>query len=92
MGRPVILLRKDALRERLDKHAGPGFQAQGEFLGLSRWTMMRLLRDEITPGETVIASALAALAIADGRKPGGPLGDLFDELFEVSGIGVDEAA
>lgn len=91
-GRPVILLNKEKFRRRLDRHAGPALQDQARFLGVSRWTIPRLLKDDIVPGETAIASILAAVAMADGIPPGGPLGDLFDELFGIGYAGEGEAA
>lgn len=82
---PVILLRKAALERRFDAQHAHSYQAKGDFLGLSKWAVLRRMTGETGVGEMFIARVLVTFAAADGRKPGKErFGDLFDELFQVT--------
>ncbi len=90
---PVILLRADALGRRLDEHHAHSYQAKGDFLGLSKSTVIRTMNGDVNAGETFIASVLFALGAAEGREPGAQrFGELFDELFEVTTLSAEQAA
>ena len=68
----VIRLRKEQFRRHCGHLGLDTATAQATHLGLSKWTVSRLLNGEIAPGEHVIASALAAFPALR-----------FEDLFEV---------
>ena len=73
---PTIRLRKEQFRRHFRLLGLETTTAQAEHLGLSKWTITRLMNDNIAPGETVIASALAAFPALR-----------FEDLFELIEVG-----
>lgn len=70
--KPVIRLRTDQFRRRCRALGLTTVTAQADHLGLSKWTISRLISGGIGPGETVIASMLIAFPALR-----------FEDLFEV---------
>lgn len=70
----AVRLRADAYAEWMTRLKLAGEQPQAGFLGVSRATIGRARRGEITPGETFIAACMSKY---DGT---------FEELFEIAEI------
>lgn len=70
--KPVIRLRTEQFQRRCRLLGLDTATSQAEHLGLSKWTIGRLLNGDIAPAEHVIASTLAAFPTLK-----------FEDLFEV---------
>jgi hypothetical protein len=69
---PVLRLRTEQFQRHCKTLGLENASAQAEHLGLSKWTISRLLSGAIVPGEHVIACTLYAFP-----------GLRFDDFFEV---------
>ena len=71
-GPATIRLRAEKFRQHARKRGLKSDSASATYLGLNRSTVLRILNEEMGPGERMIAASLAAFP------------DLkFDDLFEV---------
>jgi len=68
----VIRLRAEQFRQHARRQGLKSDSASAAYLGMNRSTVRRVLNGEITPGERMIAAALAAFPELT-----------FDDLFEV---------
>lgn len=68
---PVLRLRADELKQRLEKLGLTTASEQARYLRLSKWTISRLMNGQHAAGERVIARILWTF-------PGAEIGDFFD--------------
>jgi len=78
---PVLRLRAEQFQRHCRQLGLESPTAQAEHLGLSKWTVSRLLSGAIVPGEHVIACTLYSFPSLR-----------FEDFFEVIDAGVKESA